>query len=244
MKNILAWGAKSTEGTVKSVNEDGYFASSVAADGKNYGIFAVCDGIGGLSRGELAAAIALSHIKDWWEKIFLSDRARLNACYSRLKEEIEGAAEEIEQKAGELGTKMGTTLSALLIYGDSYYTAHTGDSRIYMQSGSRRNLVRLTRDQCALVNIPYEGTAVQKSVLTDCLGASKSVNLLMSGSQIERKSTFLVCSDGVYKRIADNEIGAALSKGKPPQTICGHLIETAEKRGETDNITAIVVRTE
>lgn len=243
MKNTLIWAAESTAGAVKKVNEDSYFASSAVSEGKNYGIFAVADGIGGLYGGEIASKIAALCIKEWWEEEFLPNPGDLNGAFNLLKKKIETAAERIEERSEKEEKKMGTTLSVLFIYGGSYYTAHTGDSRIYIADGSK-NITALTRDQSKLVEAEKDGSPIIKSVLTDCLGAESAVNLIFSGAEIEKKCVFLICSDGVYKKNSAKEISGIIKKGKTPENICVDLIKAAEDKGETDNITVIAVKAE
>ena len=117
--------AKSDIGKTRDMNQDFYFVSNASDDPQ---IFILADGMGGYTGGEVASNLAVFEVKKYIEDYFKkSDPAELirNAIIQANKVIYEKAihSEELEE--------MGTTLDMCLIYNNSVYIGHIGDSRVY-----------------------------------------------------------------------------------------------------------------
>jgi len=241
MRKLIIQAAGVTDlGSVKKVNQDS-FLYKVADIGDSYvGIFAVADGVGGLDSGEVASAIAISNINNWWEQDFKNNIDKPNNIINSLILAFKRSNEEILQYSSQNRLRAATTLSVLLIYKNSYYIIHTGDSRIYKISSK---IQCLTKDHSCYVNRLVNGATYRKSVLTACLGAKEDLKYFCTSGKISKNNIFMVCSDGVYKTISDKDILKLIKKNKGDLKFsCESLINEAKTRGERDNITLIVCR--
>ena len=143
----------------------------------------------------------------------------------------------------------GTTLTCALILGNRAYLAHVGDSRAYLFADDR--LRQITRDHSLVDRLVELGQITpgeamhhpQRNVLYRAVGQGDQlevdayVELLPSSSQYR----LLLCSDGLWGSIQDDQLTQVLRMAATPQEACDRLIEAANAGGGKDNITAVVV---
>ena len=240
-------------GNEKTENQDSILLKR-AGDGQNhYCIAAVCDGMGGLARGEAASARVVRCLADWFEQEFPGmrrDEALLgNSLCSLLVRENE----RIRAYGERCGVRMGTTATVLLLAAGRYYIAHVGDSRVYEIGQEIR---QLTEDHTLVAREIRQGLLrpeelerdPRRNVLLQCVGASDSVQpQLLSGDLLEG-AVYLLCSDGLRHELSAWELQEQLSPagitdaGVLKQRL-GYLTALAMSRGERDNISALAVRT-
>lgn len=243
-------------GIVKRTNQD---SLSVKVLNTSYGkmAFAVlCDGMGGLEKGEVASASVIRAFDGWvrnelpqlcgapldgnvikaqWERILLSQNAAIKAYGARQ------------------GVRLGTTAVVMLLTDTNYYVMNVGDSRAYEIA---EGLQQITNDQTfvarevALGNMTPEQAEVdeRRSVLLQCIGASEEVYPDFFVGASVQNATYMLCSDGFRHEITPNEIftkfqpGALLSDVTMNQNTL-ELIELNKQRNERDNISVVLVRT-
>lgn len=238
---FINWYGVSDSGRVKEVNQDTILCDLLSLDGKDIGIFAVADGVGGLEAGEIASAVAVNTLRQWW------DDAILQPDYERaLSQTLQENIHRINLEMLNYQYNMATTLSVLLILDDRYYILHIGDSRIYRYRNRMTDDVfeQLTLDHSSVVTASdRNGVPYQKGVLTDCLGRMSKEGYYSASDEIRQNDLFLLCSDGIYKTQSDKEIKRIISRNqKNPAETCNMLINGAKIKGETDNISAIAVK--
>lgn len=127
---------------------------------------------------------------------------------------------------------MATTLSALVLRGRRYYTAHIGDSRIYRLSDGR--LQQLTVDHT------WEHPELN-NVLSRAIGLDPRVLMDFSDGELVGHDRFLLVSDGVWGVLPDVLIGEVLLDHPEPQGAAAALSSLALAHGGHDNATAVVV---
>lgn len=236
---ISAFG-QTDAGRVKRVNQDSFLCEFK----NDSGAFAVADGVGGLECGEVASSTAIGIIRDWWKSLVIKsgDHERF------FIDALSGLFFQINVKLCEYNERnnirSATTLSLLVIYKNNYCLAHCGDSRIYSGANSKSSidLLQLTQDHSKTVWDDYNGEKVQRTVLTDGVGYKRSVRCDCSFAKLDGGRYFLICSDGVYKKVGLSEIESTVNENiQSPQGVCRELIGKAKNYGETDNITAVAV---
>jgi len=192
-------------------------------DGSPTCILAVCDGVGGLVDGAFASSTAVRLLSEWFNGVDSLQRLGL-----RMRDAVLEINRRIVDMAREKGLRTGTTLSVLLLSDGGYYIVHTGDSRIYLLRNG--GLGCLTEDQA------------QGSCLTACLGGSERANLYYNEGKFVH-GPFLICSDGLYKRVTSQQIQAELEQTNRKNTrkTIERLLQYALERGERDNISLAVV---
>lgn len=230
-------------GVLDKTNEDSYIYKIVDAGLYFAGIFAVADGVGGLENGEVASSSAISNINKWWEsefKTYYNDREYL---ITSLKARIEEINKELMRLSEEYAGKMATTLTILLIYKDEGYIFHIGDSRVYrLAPGIRKQFEQLTKDHSVAINVPYEGGFIRKSMLTECLGHKKEINIYCSVREVRKGEVYIVCSDGAYKTTDMGELGETVRCCRTELGLmCKEIVSKAKTKGETDNISVVAV---
>lgn len=243
-------------GTTKQVNQDALLI--LQAESERYGdvlLAAVCDGMGGLEKGELASAEMTRAMNAWFREqlpVLLAegfDFARLQQSWGRLVRDV---AVRIAEYGDLQHISLGTTLTALLLLDTSYFIVNVGDSRAYLLSD---RLYQLTRDHTVVQReidlgrlTPAEALSdPRRNVLLQCIGASESVTPEFFSGTAEPRSVFLLCSDGFRHLITVEELYTLLNyrAGKKESSMQEKLRQATEivkARGETDNITSVLVR--
>ena len=183
----------------------------------------VCDGVGSLNDGAFASSRTVHMLGEWFDTI--TDISRIGI---RLRDKVIDIDKCISWEATQMNLQTGTTISAILIDGESYYIVHAGDSRIYC--AEEEGLKRLTYDQ------------VENGKLTSCLGHGVRADLFYNEGQCHNKR-FLLCSDGLYKKADERfltEMFLSVDR-KTCKKILSNLMQHAIYNGETDNISAAIV---
>lgn len=127
---------------------------------------------------------------------------------------------------------MATTLSALVLRGRRYYTAHIGDSRIYRLQGGR--LLPLTVDHV------WEHPELN-NVLSRAIGLDPRVLMDFADGELAAGDRFLLVSDGVWGILPDALLAEVLLEQPEPQGAAAALTSLALAQGGHDNATAVVV---
>lgn len=244
-------------GNVKSTNQDSLSVKVINSKQGKMTLAILCDGMGGLEKGEVASASVINAFDKWAkEKLPL-------LCENPLSEEVLRQDWEfivndqnllLHKYGGGLGINLGTTLVALLIIGNKYYCMNIGDSRAYVMDDNR--ISQITKDQTFVAREVEAGRMTEeearndsrRSVLLQCVGASDSVYPEMICGNANKDESFVLCCDGFIHEITSEEIH---SKFKPSDNFSEEemtvhireLIDLNKRRQERDNISAILIRT-
>jgi serine/threonine protein phosphatase PrpC len=241
-------------GIKKKTNQDSMLVMQAETD---YGpvLFAsVCDGMGGLAKGEVASAAAVGALSFWFRNTFpklLYDGLRDDSLRESLTEVIQETSDRIGEYGSKIGVSLGTTIVALLIVSGRYYIVNVGDCRAYR---IERTIELLTHDQTVvqhevdLGRLTVEEAQVdpRRSVLLQCVGATDAVLPDFFTGSISGRENFMLCCDGFRHVISSEELFAGLN----PQTAATeqqmaanlqYYVDTNKYRKETDNISALLV---
>lgn len=250
----LGFGQSTDVGMVRSNNQDTVFSllsTSRSADQRpDFGLFIVADGMGGHHDGEKASAMA-AHVvaTNVAANVYLpilhgeNDADRMPITEAMIAA-VQKANADIIAKVPE----GGTTLTAMAIVGDLGYVVHVGDSRIYLIT--KDGLEQITRDHSLVQRLveldqltPEEAVNHhQKNVLYRALGQSENIEVDALTRRLPPKSKVLLCSDGLWNLVSDQEIISVIMGHNNPQEACDKLVALANTHGGTDNITAIVLQ--
>jgi serine/threonine protein phosphatase PrpC len=235
------------------VNQDAALVK--VANSRNLGriaLIAVCDGMGGLSKGEVASCKAIRALENWFheELILMLDMSReafWNTVELSWKRMVARMNSEIRRYGKHRGISLGTTFTALLQVGREYLFMNIGDSRIYYTEGIEA--VQLTKDQSLAQKMLDDGEITdkkelkeeQKCVLLQCIGTRGLPEPQFGRGHFDRNTTVIACSDGLWRTIS----GLEMYKRLCPQMCvtdedmldgCRKLLDTAAMRDEEDNI--------
>lgn len=242
-------------GTTKNINQDALSIQIVDSPQGKIVMAVVCDGMGGLAFGERASRETVQIFHNWFTTQFAQMVEEGTITKERLfhqwQEWIDKANYRLKVYAKNQGKKMGTTLSALLIYCGEYYICHVGDSRIYRIDDSVHKLTTdhtLVAKEVAMGRLTKEQALVdaRRNILLQCVGASEVVKPQFDHGRMTGDVTFLLSSDGFVHLITEDEIYGyfrpeRLSNKAQLTEICESTTKLLMKRGESDNITVIAV---
>ncbi|MGA8764216.1 MAG: protein phosphatase 2C domain-containing protein [Candidatus Sulfotelmatobacter sp.] len=205
----------------------------------------VADGMGGYEGGQEASRLAVETVCEVYDRTFQGDpQAALLEAFATAHARIQDYAETHPGFDG-----MGTTCTALALLGRNLYIAHVGDSRLYRVSG--RRIFRLTRDHSYVSRLVESGIVrpedaekhPQRHILTAALGVGGTIlaDSTEPGLALEDGDTLVLCTDGLWGIVNEEEIVAAVNANSAAQS-CSALVKLAVERGGPDNITVQVLR--
>jgi protein phosphatase len=251
----VSWAARTDIGRVRENNEDkfDFFCPDepmiLALRGR---LWAVADGMGGHSAGQVASEAALKTlVRSYFNPSEADAEAALKAAFADANTLIYRAAQRMGGQNG-----MGTTMVALVAIEDRFLVAHVGDSRIYRyRSGARRRaetsqLVQLTTDhswveeQVARRSLTREQAEASpyRNMITRSIGVEENVAPDVSKHTAEPGDVFLLCSDGLSGFLDDEILRENMDKTSNPSRLVLDLIDAANDAGGKDNITALALR--
>ena len=232
-------------GMVRHNNEDSCLVVppwSTLAINKKAITLAVADGMGGQNAGEVASGMAIKSAIEW-----LSSND-LNSISTKILEDmfafINSNIWEYSQQHPE--TKgMGTTLTMVIIRGETALVGHIGDTRLYRLRDN--TLIQLTNDHSLVGEQVRTGkmtsqaarTHPSRHILSRVMGGKQFVVPEIFTIEMKTGDTFMICSDGVSGMLEDKTIEKILKENKVADA-SKKLIEEANKAGGKDNSTAVV----
>lgn len=244
---LQSYGA-SDVGRRRAINEDAFLCDD------ELGLWVVADGMGGHAAGEVASRESIDTIfgmvRRGKQSIDFSGEAteeKARAACRVLEGAVQGATYLLfamaELDRGKAG--MGTTISAMMRFGNSIAVGQVGDSRIYRVRDGQA--LQLTEDHTliawqlkqGLITADEARVSKQRNVITRAVGSRDYVQVDTSVWEVEPGDSYLLCSDGLHGYLQLDEIADILEDGG--QAAVDQLIDLANARGGKDNITAVIV---
>lgn len=252
MKNFIT--AHHTDvGIKKKTNQDSFLLKGIANDSEEILLAVLCDGMGGMVKGELASATVIRAFSEWFEKIYTQKGSQWS------NDEIKGQWQTLLEQVNELlinhgqdvQIQMGTTVTAFLLSSNGeYVVGHVGDTRIYHIN---QKLTQITEDHTFIAreirrgNMTPEQAATdsRRNVLLQCIGVNKFFEPQYISGTLKKGEGVLMCSDGFRHEVTETELYAELRIIEDEQDMERKLVKLVElnkQRQETDNITAILIK--
>lgn len=248
-------------GRRRASNEDNFFVNGAfidhykvraerfeSVDTEEVHVLAVCDGMGGLADGEIAAMIGVTTLSDHAEElqaIRTGDDASLTA--NRI---VRAANDRILKRIKKSGQKMGSTFAMLVATVDCLYACNLGDSEIYIKT--RFGMERLSKPQTYAQELLDSGIVSENQVsrsygrnqLSKYLGMDnlKALKPNECSTELRTGDILLICSDGVSDVLPNHSIYASLSTDRPVSEIADIIIEKALRKNGGDNMTVVIAR--
>ena len=217
----------------------------------------VADGVGSDPGGRRASQIAVDTISSFIEGIpiplFFSPEIAVKEAITQANGAIVAAAAQPAYRDSRMGT---TVVVALLRRDADHAHAHVqaiigrmGDSRAYLIHNQKLTL--LTRDESAGQDLldrnqitPREGEAPpDASMLARDFGKQFNVRVEMRDVQLEVGDTLLLCSDGLWGYVSEQEIERELSDGtRTVEEASRALLNLALDAGGCDNVAIEIAR--
>jgi len=240
----IRFGAETSAGKCRDKNEDAFLALESA------GVFAVADGVGGQSSGEIASKKAMDGVKAYVKKNPIPSGEEkiddyFNACFEVINADI-------SKLANSKAIYSGMATTATLAYFDKgvCYLLNVGDSRAYSFSGGK--LSQRTKDHTYVNDLLDAGKIdeseieahPQKNVITRALGSAPITGAEFFTYKLKKGDGILLCTDGLHSELANEQIAQILESAKTPETASKTLINAANENGGRDNITVIYIKDE
>jgi protein phosphatase len=241
----VVYAYKSHTGLVPTHNED-----YVWVDGEK-NIFIVADGMGGHESGDVASRLAATTIGKAIGDGLKEEALSRTAMQNLMTEAIERANQTVWEASGEAEQKrrMGATIVVAVVRPPTTYIAHAGDARIYLVRGT--TMTRLTQDDSWIAHLIAEGIISEAEskhnrlahVITKAIGQGSPVEAAFAEVPVQAGDWLLLCSDGLWNMVDDDQILAELQKAKgDPAPLVESLIRAAIEAGGKDNISVIALK--
>ncbi len=237
-------------GQKRKINEDyyGFFPEP--------GLFIVADGMGGHVAGSTASQLAVDKIREFFSDTHVKNEVLSNSVFKedldplalKLKKSVEYANYSIcsaaEQDANLDG--MGSTIVCLWLNQRAAYVAHVGDSRLYRIRS--RQISSLTQDHSLVYELFKQGEITleemqqhpKRHIITRALGMPQ-VRVELQQIQWQAGDCFLLCTDGLNSMVLDEELLSIILSSNDLKTAAQSLVDLANQRGGSDNITLIIL---
>ena len=238
----LNGGCATDVGNTRAVNQDAIFFRCVKKRSQYFALGAVCDGIGGLTHGELASQKVINAVAQWFEGVtewMDIDKIETDILFSHFKDAAEEWNGEVRELICDNGFMTGTTMSALMIIRDRYYIIHVGDSRICLYHDE---LWQLTEDETTV----KAAAGKMKRYLSNYMGKEDTLRFTTVEGVVREGDMFLYGSDGLFHCLEADDVGEIYHNCSMKKNLykeCTRLIEEIKRRGERDNISAGIIIT-
>ncbi|MCL4561123.1 MAG: protein phosphatase 2C domain-containing protein [Chloroflexi bacterium] len=250
----LIVGCSQSIGRQREHNEDSLFTLNTILAGEDdnipFGIFIVADGMGGHQHGEVASRTAIHAMSAHLVSKLLVPFLELPFGQQDMsvQEIMKDGVKQAQQAVIEQVPGGGTTLTAAFILGEQVVLAHVGDSRAYFfpQDGQPEVITRdhsLVKRLQELGQLTEQEAAVhpQRNVLYRAIGQVEPFEPDISTYPLPHPGYMLLCSDGLWGVISDDEIFQIVSTAANPGVACQELVRAANEAGGPDNISVIII---
>ena len=239
-------------GQVRPVDEDSILAADLSfgvnSESSKFLLLAVADGMGGHAKGEEASKIALNAIA----RAVIPDLLNNTSFTKILEKGIQNANQDILDYTAKNpeASGMGTTSVCAVVKDNQIHLANVGDSRAYRVSDDE--ICRVTKDHSYVQALIDEGDITEeqarehprKNEITRAVGIMPSIEVDTMKLTLDSDESLLLCCDGVIAHLSDDDIHKIIRDSADPQTACQEIVDLANERGGSDNISLIILSSE
>lgn len=243
---MRAWGMTDV-GLKRHENQDTYAFETFGAPDTVVAI--VCDGMGGVTGGQLASSLAVTTFMERLHEMAHVDmtveqvREMESACIASANSAVYDRARENPDYHG-----MGTTLVSAVVSPDMAVVCNVGDSRAYHIGAA--GIRRVTRDHSVVEDMIESGeitreqarTHPNRNLITRALGPDRYTSCDTFAVPLAAGDSLLLCSDGLTVTVEEDELLVIVRAEADGDAALARLLELAKTRGAPDNVTAVLVR--
>ena len=238
-------------------NEDSLFvvqgampSTSLSTPPTPFVLLVVADGMGGQGHGRTASRLAVQSLVAYMSSSLSTQQSAPASLLALLRAGIQEANRVVYERNLRQHLGMGTTLMAVLLSETTASVAHVGDSRLYRYRPPT-GLAQITRDHSVVAALVTAGiiepdeiyTHPYRNQLYRSLGEQATVDVETTTLALAAGDTLLVCTDGLWEMVRDQQIAAILTTPMPTPMDTAHaLIQAALAGGGADNVSAIVAQ--
>lgn len=226
--------AVSHPGNKRKYNQDAYFCHD------HNGLWAVADGMGGHEAGEVASQTIVQSLAN------LAQSGRENSNVPNITSILEDVNQQLFSQNSANERIAGSTV-AIVRTADNHCTClWAGDSRIYLyregklqQISSDHSYVQELINQ-GKISIDEATTHKHRNVITRAIGVHAELSFDVKHIELQDNDKILICSDGLYNEIANNEIAAILEYANLKRAT-KDLLDLCLSREAGDNVSFVLV---
>ena len=243
-------------GISKRINQDSVCVKTAQTSSGRAALIMICDGMGGLSQGELASAEVIRSFAEWFDRELPFELSDWN--WETAADNVISRLRKLNAMMVDYGLhediRLGTTATGIIAVNTQFMTFHVGDTRIYRISDM---LCQLTDDHTFVNREVKNGrmsaeqakTDPRRNALVQCVGVTADIQPDVKLGDLESGANYMICSDGFRHVLTEKELFEELSpKVTATKTDMRkklrQLIDTVKSREENDNITAALFRPE
>lgn len=224
------------QGIIRSDNQDALLMDT------QHQIYAVADGLGGLSGGAQASMLAVERVKSLIAGDPPEEQPDLEYLFREMQNAVQEEGDKIEDELG-----MGTTFTMVNLRGNAMRIGHMGDSGIFLFRNEE--VFQLTMDHTMAQEILDSQHATSRisipeyyyHTLTRCLGQESDGGPDIFEHKIQQNDRYLLYSDGVTKVFNHEELLERIYQFNDAQSFVEFVIHMSNERGGPDNTTAIAL---
>ena len=228
----IASAGRTHVGKVRKLNEDSFLNCP------EKGLWAVADGMGGLSRGERASGLIVERLKE----LVLPDE--LDRCVALISNALESVNAELRQDMAD--GICGSTVVVLIVRERRFACVWAGDSRLYRMAKDR--LVRLSKDHSVVEQLVDAGAITpdqarlhpMSNQITRAVGTENVLKLDVLRGRLRPGDRLMLCTDGLHGMVERIEMERLADLGNSDEATAT-LIEAALAGGGKDNISVVIV---
>ncbi len=237
--SLLVWSSacETHPGKVRTVNED------ACLDLPELGLWAVADGMGGHEGGEIASQLIIDQLRN------INEPSEIHSFVAEIKTRLLDANQQLREMASQRfqNRTIGSTIVAMAAFGNQCAFIWVGDSRIYRLRNAR--LEKITKDHSMVEDYIAQGLIQPEeaessgiaNVLTRAVGAEDNLLIDHKIDQLQASDVYLLCSDGLYREVAEHQINECMSLGSSDEG-AKQLLSLALENQAKDNISVGVVQ--
>lgn len=240
---MYEFGFRCDTGRVRDINQDAFFVIP------EQGVFLIADGVGGHNSGEVASRTAVTDIAEYIRNNPIPKKRgadEIKQYFVSLVFAVNRHIYSIAQKSAPEG--MATTLVILMLDGEKAYVINVGDSRLYLIRDD--NIMQVTEDHTYVNGLLKKGIIDEeqarnhpdRNMITRAVGAEQNVEPDLFLFDVYSGDIILMCTDGLYNELSDDEMHKIITDSSDMRSACSTLVDEANERGGSDNITAVSVR--
>ena len=238
-------------GISRKTNQDSLVVKHGKFNNREVLMAIICDGMGGLSKGELASSTVIREFSKWFEESLPYELVNVdfNVIGGKWSFMLRNLNSRILSYSKESKSSMGTTFTGVLFVDEKYVLVHVGDTRLY-QIGSY--MKQLTTDQTFIAREIARGTMTEEEAKTDkrrnlllqCVGASSKVEPEVIIGETEA-GAYMLCSDGFRHEVNEDEMFESLNpinfmNKKTMKNNTRYLIDLVKRRNEKERIEGLM----
>lgn len=227
--------------------QDNVLCQELAGNKGQTFLLIVADGLGGYEEGDWASQVVTDKVSEQMQ-MYLADETGQETlpAAAALKQVIEKVNFYLYDAAQRKEIRLGSTINCALILDDQVTVANVGDSRTYLY---RQNQLRqITRDHSFAEELVQRGVLAPEerhdnkyiNVLTRALGTAPKVNVDIYEQRLLPGDRLLLCSDGLWSMVRDEEMAVLLQAATSPDELASKLIQAANEAGGKDHISVVL----